>query len=135
VAGNVTLSDSEIELEPGPGVGNITNDSRQMTQHSRWVANLQLGYDSPNGKHGATLAYNAFDERILYAGINGFDDAFEQPFHSLDLTYSWFTSDRLSFKLRAQNLLDEPLEVKQDGVKVIEQEIGMTWLVDVSWSL
>jgi TonB-dependent receptor len=135
VAGNVTLSDSEIEIEPGPGVGNITHDSRPMTQHSRWVANLQLGYDSPGGKHGATLAYNAFDERILYAGINGFDDAFEQPFHSLDLTYSWFTSDRLSFRFRAQNLLDEPLEVEQNGVKVIEQELGMTWLVDLNWAL
>jgi TonB-dependent receptor len=135
VAGNVTLSDSEIQLDPGPGVGNVTNEQRQLTQHSKWVGNLQVGYDSPNGRHGATLAWNGFDERILYAGINGFDDAFEQPFHSLDLTYSWFTSDRLAFKFRARNLLNEPLEVKQDGVTVIEQEIGMTWLVDVSWSL
>jgi hypothetical protein len=99
------------------------------------VINAQLGYDSPDGKHGATLAYNSFDERILFAGINGFDDAFEQPFHSLDLTYSWFTTDNLTLKLRVRNLLQDDLEVEQDGVTVIEQDVGMTWLFDVRWSL
>jgi TonB-dependent receptor len=135
VAGNMTVSDSEIEITPAAGVGAITNEQRQLTQHSKWVINTQLGYDSPDGKHGATLAYNSFDERILFAGINGFDDAFEQPFHSLDLTYSWFTTDNLTLKFRVRNLLQDELEVEQDGVTIIEQEVGMTWLFDVRWSL
>ena len=135
LSGNLTLSDSEIDITPGPGVGNVTNETRRLTQHSEWVANLALGYDSPNGRHGATLAYNAFGERILFAGVNGIDDAFEQPFHSLDLTYSWFTTDHLTFKLRVRNLLQDELEVRQQGVTVLEQEVGMTWLFDVSWSI
>jgi outer membrane receptor protein involved in Fe transport len=135
VAGNVTLSDSDIKIPPGPGVGNVTNESRRLTQHSQWVANLQLGYDSLNGKHGATLAYNAFGERILFAGIDGFDDAFEQPFHSLDLTYSWFATDNLTLKLRLRNLLKDKVEVEQDGVTVIEQNVGMTGLLDIRWAL
>jgi len=135
VSGNLTLSDSEINIASGGGVGNITNDSRRLTQQSQWVTNLQLGYDAPNGRHGATLAYNAFGERILFAGINGFDDAFEQPFHSLDLTYSYFPTEELQLKFRARNLLNDEQEVEQDGVKIIEQKIGMTWLFDISWSL
>jgi hypothetical protein len=131
----VTLSDSDIKIPPGPGVGNVTNESRRLTQHSQWVANLQLGYDSLNGKHGATLAYNAFGERILFAGIDGFDDAFEQPFHSLDLTYSWFATDNLTLKLRLRNLLKDKVEVEQDGVTVIEQNVGMTGLLDIRWAL
>jgi outer membrane receptor protein involved in Fe transport len=78
VAGNLTLSDSEINIPPGTGVGNITNEKRRLTQQSEWVVNLQLGFDSFNGKHGATLVYNAAGERIFFAGINGFDDAYEQ---------------------------------------------------------
>jgi TonB-dependent receptor len=135
VSGNLTLSDSEIEIQPGPGVGNVTNETRRLAQHSEWVTNLQLGYDSPDGQHGATLAYNSFGERILFAGINGFDDAFEQPFHSLDFTYSWFTTDNLTLKLRIRNLLEDELEVEQEGVKIIEQEVGMTWLFDITWAL
>lgn len=135
VAGNLTVSESDIRIPVGAGVGNITNESRQLTQHSKWVSNLQLGYDSPGGIHGATLAYNSFGERILFAGIDGFDDAFEQPFHSLDLTYSWFATDNLTVKLRVRNLLDEKLEVKQDGVTIIEQNLGRTGLIDFRWAL
>ncbi|MBX3706340.1 MAG: outer membrane beta-barrel protein [Pseudomonadales bacterium] len=135
VAGNLTLSDTEIEITPGPGVGNITNQQRRLTQHSKWVANLQLGYDSPGGNHGATLAYNSFGERILFAGIDGFGDAFEQPFHSLDFTYSWFATDQLTLKFRLRNLLKDKLEVEQDGVSVIEQKVGLTGLVDLRWAL
>lgn len=135
VAGNLTLSDTDIKILPGPGVGNITNTSRRLTQHSKWVANMQLGYDSPDGKHGATLAYNSFGERILFAGIDGLDDAFEQPFHSLDLTYSWFPTEQLTLKLRVRNLLDEKFEVEQEGVTIIEQEPGLTMLIDARWSI
>lgn len=134
-AGNLTLSDTDIKILPGPGVGNITNVSRRLTQHSKWVANMQLGYDSPDGKHGATLAYNSFGERILFAGIDGLDDAFEQPFNSLDLTYSWFPTDQITLKFRVRNLLDEKLEVVQQGVKIIEQEPGLTMLIDARWSI
>lgn len=134
-AGNLTYSDSEISIEPGPGVGNITNTTRRLTQHSKWVANLQLGYDSPDGKHAATLAWNAFGPRILFAGVNGLGEAMEQPFHALDLTYSWYPTDQLTFKVRVRNLLDESLEVKQDGVAIIEQEPGMTVLIDAKWAL
>ncbi len=135
LAGNVTLSDSKIDIQPGPGVGNLTNSSRRLTQHARWVTNLQLGYDSPNGKHAGTLAWNAFGPRILFAGISGIGDALEQPFHSLDLTYSWFPTEQLTFKFRVRNLLGEELEVKQDGVSIIEQDPGMTVLIDAKWAL
>jgi len=135
VAGNITLSDSEIEIGQTGLVGNLTNPKRRLTQHSEWVTNLQLGYDSPNGAHGATLAFNSFGERILFAGINGFDDAYEQPFHSLDLTYSWFATDNVTVKFRLRNLLDEKLEVEQNGVKIIEQTVGMTGLLDLTWAL
>jgi outer membrane receptor protein involved in Fe transport len=135
LAGNVTLSESDIRIPVAAGVGNVTNESRQLTQHSRWVANLQLGFDSPGGAHGATLAFNSFGKRILFAGIDGFDDAYEQPFHSLDLTYSWFATDNLTVKVRLRNLLDDNLEVQQDGVKVIEQSVGRTGLIDFRWAL
>ena len=99
------------------------------------MVNLQLGFDSFSAKHSASLVYNSFGERILFAGINGFDDAKEQPFHSLDLIYSWFPSENFTIKLRVQNLLDDELEIEQNGVTILEQEVGTTFLVDVKWEL
>ncbi len=140
VAGNATISDSEIDLDRSvAGAASITNDSRRTTQHSEWVANLQVGWDSADAKHAGTLVYNVFGERVFFAGIDGNDDAFEQPFHSLDFVYSWYPIDALTVKLKIQNILDESLEIEQKGsagsVTVIEQDVGTTFALDVKWSL
>jgi len=137
VAGNVTFSDSEVVI-PATAGGNITNRTRELTQQSPWVANVQLGYDSFDGRHGATLVYNAFGERIFFAGINGVDDAFEQPFHSLDFVYTFFPTDQWTIKLRFQNMLDQTTRIDQkdaqgNEVRVIEQTVGTSFLLDVKW--
>jgi outer membrane receptor protein involved in Fe transport len=132
-AGNVTLSDSEIKV--GNLAFNLTNDVRPMAQHSEYVANLQLGFDSDNGAHAFTLAYNTFGERLFFAGRDGAPDAYEQPFDSLDFVYSFFPTDRLSMKFRIQNLLDEELEIQQRDTVVIGQKLGTTAKIDVKWDL
>jgi hypothetical protein len=132
-SGNVTLSDSELTV--GDVGFNVTNDVRPMAQHSEYVANLQLGFDSDNGAHTFTLAYNTFGERLFFAGRDGSPDAYEQPFDSLDFVYSFFPTDRLSFKFRIQNLLDEELEITQNDTVVIGQKLGTTAKVDVKWDL
>lgn len=128
VTGNVTASDSEITV--GSQASNVTNDKRGLTQHSEYVGNVQLGYDAPNGKHAATIVYNVFGKRVYFAGINGAPDAYEQPFNSLDLTYSFYPTEHFTVKLRLQNLLDEQLEIEQAGVVVLEQEVGTTVKLD-----
>jgi outer membrane receptor protein involved in Fe transport len=130
VAGNLTLSDSEIVI--GDAALNLTNDKRPMTQQSDYIANLQFGFDSPGGAHTATLVYNVFGERVFFGGRNGAPDAIEQPFHSLDLIYDFYPTESLSFKLRLQNLLDEQIEIEQGGVIVLEQTLGMTVKLDAT---
>ncbi len=139
LSGNATFSDSEVNISETIG-GDITNRSRRLTQHSEWVANLQLGFDSFDGKHGATLVYNAFGPRIFFAGINGQDDAFEQSFHSLDFVYSFYPTESWSFKLRFQNILDQTTRIDQvnsEGmeVRVLEQTVGTTFLFDIRYEL
>lgn len=130
IAGNLTLSDSEIII--GDAALNLTNNERRMTQQADYIANLQLGFDSPNGAHTATLVYNVFGDRVFFGGRNGAPDAIEQPFHSLDLIYDFYPTQSFSIKLRLQNLLDESLEIEQGGVIVLEQTIGMTVKLDAT---
>lgn len=118
LSGNVTLSDSEIQLDrqsivEQTGVSAaITNEVRRMTGHSEYVVNLQLGYDSDNGEHSGSLVYNVFGERILTAGIDGFDDDYEQPFHSLDMVYKYYPDFQSTITFKVQNILDEQIEIK-----------------------
>ncbi len=131
--GNLTLQDSE--LVAGPQADAPTNPVRELTGASPYVANLALGFDSSNAKHTASLAYNVFGERLYVAGRNGAPDGFEQPFHSLDLTYSWYPSDSLTIKAKAQNLLGEQIEIERNGIRTFQEDPGSSYSLSFSWAL
>ena len=122
-SGNLTLADSEITIGQGSGF-NATNNTRPLTQSSDYALNLQLGFDSFDAMHSASLAFNTFGERVFFAGRGGAPDAYEQPFNSVDFTYSWYPTDLLTIKLKAQNLLDEKAEIERGGIITRTQNVG-----------
>ena len=122
VQGNLTLQQSE--LIAGDEADDPTSLKRDMTEASPYVVNLVVGFDSPDGHHSATLGFNAFGERLYVAGRNGHPDGFEQPFNSLDMTYSWYPTAEMTIKAKAQNLLDESVEIERAGVIVYEEKPG-----------
>lgn len=134
---NITLSDSEIESAADQG---YTNPTRQMTGQSEYVVNTQLGYDSDNGMHSLSLVYNVFGERIYYAARqDGHQDAYEKPFNSLDVVYSFFPTDSLTAKLKVGNILDEKRtfeQVNSEGrnVTILEQNVGTSFSLDLRYS-
>ena len=131
-SGNLTLSDSEIKFGAIADQQNLTNATRRLTQHSKVVTNLQIGFDAPNEKHAATLVYNTFGERLFFGAIGaGSQDAFEQPFESLDLIYTYYPYDFMTIRVRLQNLLDDNTEIQQSGITIFEQEVGTTARLDL----
>jgi TonB-dependent receptor len=133
VQGNLTLQDSE--LVAGPLADAPTNPIRELSGASEYVANFMIGYDSRNAKHTASLIYNVFGERLYVAGRNGAPDGFEQPFKSLDFTYSWYPTDSLTFKAKAQNLLGEKIEIQREGIITFEEDPGTIFELGVQWAL
>jgi TonB-dependent receptor len=132
VQGNATFQESELVAGPRPDAP--TNPVRPLSGASEYVANVMLGFDSPDSKHTASLIYNVFGERLYVAGRNGAPDGFEQPFHSLDLTYSWYPTDTMTVKLKAQNLLDETVTIERQGITVFEQDPGINYSLSFSWA-
>lgn len=139
LSGNFTVSESEINIDTQKvveqtGVSTtITNPTRAMTGHSPWVVNMNLGWDAPNGNHSATLAYNVFAERIIIPGIDGKDDAYEQPFHSLDFIYSYFPSYSSTLKFKVQNILDEKKELEFENTLQRSETKGVNFEVSYKW--
>jgi outer membrane receptor protein involved in Fe transport len=130
-SGNLTWSDSEASIDPALAA-NLTNPTKRMTGHSEYVANFQLNYDSANGEHSTSLVYNVFGERILAAGVGGREDAYEQPFHSLDLVYNYYPSFSSKIGFKVKNLLGEDQEVTQSDILVRSKEVGT--VVSLSYS-
>lgn len=137
LSGNLTISDSEIVSPEGQG---FTNPTRTMTGQSPYVLNAQLAYDSEDGKHGAALSYNIAGEKIYFAAVEtGHDDAFEQPFSSLDFTYSYYPTEQFTIKTKLRNLLDENREITQTNsagtnVTILTQEVGTSINLDISYN-
>ncbi|MDJ0916870.1 MAG: outer membrane beta-barrel protein [Woeseiaceae bacterium] len=132
LSGNLTLSDSELQIDTTGITGAPTNAKRRLTGHSEYVANATLGYDSDSGEHSAFLNYNVFGDRIFYGGISGNDDAFELPFHSLGIVYKWFPTDYIEVNLSVDNILDESKKFEQTNsvgqtAILIDQVVGRTF--------
>lgn len=133
VQGNLTVQDSE--LVAGPNANVPTNPVRTLSGASDYVANLMLGFDSSDAKHTASLVYNVFGERLYVAGRNGSPDGFEQPFHSLDLTYFWYPTDNFTLKAKVQNLLGDEIEIERAGVVTFAEDPGTLLSLSFSWAL
>ena len=144
VSGNFTLSDSNVTigaidddeislfesqvldaLDATSASNIVTNNERRLVGHSEWVVNIQIGWDSDNGEHTATLAYNAFGPRIIVPGTRGNADAEEETFHSLDLTYSYFPDFNSQIRIAVRNIFDEQKEVLQENLPIFRQQEGI----------
>ncbi|ALQ10349.1 MULTISPECIES: TonB-dependent receptor domain-containing protein [Pseudoalteromonas] len=139
LSGNVTLSDSEIKLDRQAIVDQtgvsaaVTNTKRRLTGHSKYVVNMQLGYDAPSGEHAATIIYNVFGERIIIPGIEGQEDWMEQPFHSVDLNYTYFPDFNSSIKFKVLNILGQDQKIEADGVLTRSKEKGTEFSVEYKY--
>jgi outer membrane receptor protein involved in Fe transport len=138
IAGNMTVSDSEITIDPTLGTI-LTNQTRRLTGHSEWVFNATFGFDSNDGRHSAYLNYNAFGERIFFAGTGQNGDAFEQPFHSLGIVYKFFPTDRLQLEAKLDNILDEERVFEQanargEVARILQQDVGTTIGLTARWT-
>ena len=131
VQGNVTFQDSE--LVAGPNANVPTSPVRQLSGASDYVVNVMLGFDSPDSKHTASLIFNVFGERLFVAGRNGAPDGFEQPFESLDFTYFWYPTDKITFKAKAQNVLGSTIDIERADVVVFEEDPGTTFSLALQW--
>lgn len=139
VSGNLTLSDSEIQIDPQSVVDQakvstaITNTTRRLTGHSEWVLNLQFGYDSTDGNHSSSLVYNVFGDRIILPGIEGQDDSYEQPFHSVDFIYTYYPSYNSKIKLKLQNILNERKEIEFENTLRRSETKGVGFSLSYSY--
>lgn len=129
LTGNLVLSDSEINFGPG---STLWSDKRRLTGHSKYVVNAQLGYDSNDGKHAISAVYNVFGDRVFAGGLQQ-PDVYEEPFHSLDLVYSFYPMEQATVKLKVQNILGEKREFKQESVTYLEEEVGTSIGLDFKW--
>ncbi len=131
IGANYAWIDSEVDLGANPSIQ--TNSVRPLQGQSRYLVNLQLGFQSPDGNHEATLLFNRFGRRISQVGTSGAPDIYEEGVNQLDFVYSHKFAEEWSWKLRLRNLLDPTIEYTQGGEITREFDRGREVLVSVEW--
>ncbi len=129
--GNATFQ--EAELIAGDAADAPTNNKRDLTNAAPYIVNLLLGYDSDNGRHAATVAFNTTAKRLFVAGRRGAPDGFQQPFYSLDATYSWYPTENLTLKASVRNILGDDITIERLGVQTFEQKVGQQFGLGVAY--
>lgn len=113
--GNATYIDSEVNRSPAE-FPSVTKRGGALQGQSRYLANIQLGYDAPSMRERAALLLNYQSKRIYGVGILGVPNTIERPPLELDFTASkgwevWGHVVELGFK--AKNILGRGFKTTQ----------------------
>ena len=100
------------------------------------MINGQLTWDDLARDIVATLALNVAGERITDVGVNGLDDAYEQPAAVLDFVASHgfqVFGEFMRFEFKAKNLIDPQHVVDRSGVKERNFQTGRNVSFSLEW--
>ncbi len=112
-AGNVSLIDSKIRLDPTTGIQ--TSTERPLQGQSPWVANAQLGYDNVDAGTSLAVLFNIVGPRITEVGALGAPDIYEESVPVLDVVYRQKLVGPLKLGVKAKNLIDPEVLFTQGG--------------------
>jgi outer membrane receptor protein involved in Fe transport len=142
--GNLTLAQSNVdiaadELELIRAFDPNAKDSRPLQGQSSYVVNLDLGYSNPLSGTTVSVFYNVFGERLSEVSAGGTPNLFEQPRHTLDLTFSQGLPMGFTLKGSAKNILNaEYREIHTFKDQEFEKQIynlGRSFSLGISYGI
>ncbi len=149
LSGNVALADSKVQQdEPvevflgspqasGPDLLSpdvFTNEERPLAGQSDFVVNASLYYTVPSAGTTATVLYNGVGERLYQVGTDGFDDIFELPRHSFDVTLQQPMFNTMTARLAVENLTDAEYRYELGDVRTRKYKAGRQIKLDLGYT-
>ena len=115
---NASFIKSEVTITQ-----NTRTETRPMWGQSPYTVNIGLYYTNQNTGTSFSLGYNTYGKRIIQvADINVFKfdnpHVYELSRNIIDISISQILFDRLEAKLALKDILAEPLNWEQGGIKV-----------------
>lgn len=139
---NVSLIHSAVDLDATEAEDLRALDPRGETTRplfgqSPFLVNAELTYT--DARRAASVFYNVFGERLASVVYGATPDVYEQPRHSLDVTFSQALPRGLRLRASAKNLLDarerSTLSYKGETYVYRERALGRTFSLGLSATL
>lgn len=141
IGGNVSVLQSSVDQLPeivsaGLAVDSLYDQDRPLQGQSPLTTNVELAYVNPIKGWTASLSYSRFAERIAIASVRT-PNIYEQPRPLLNFSVQKRFSDKLSVRLRANNLLNPNYKKVQHyrGMDYVFENyrIGQTFSMSVNY--
>lgn len=125
---NAAYINTEITIDPDKVNASYpispTNQKRPMYGASPYLVNADIGYRQNWGIHTfsqATVTYNVYGKRVVFAGTFGSGDVYEMPAASLDFVLNNQVTERLNIDLSIGNILNPAIRQRQffDGEGIV----------------
>jgi hypothetical protein len=131
ITGNVTIIDSQIDMNPtefksrvdNARIGETVKSNRQMAGQAPYIVNFGLSYDGLDNFVNAALFYNVQGETLQFVGIADRPDVYTVPFNSLNFNISKSFGDdqRMNLGFKITNILDDKRESTQQSFGAQDQ--------------
>ena len=146
VFGNLSLIESAVSLDGDSalreGRAEVVNgqiiqigDDRRLQGQSDWILNAVVGFNDFKYNQEATLLFNVSGDRISEVGSGAQEDILLEPFLQLDFNYKIAVNERLDFKFKATNILNDSVERTQSGRTATEFDVGTTLQFGIDYKL
>ena len=135
VSSNLTLVDSNIDLENLDQTIVLTSLNRPMQGQSRYVANVIGEWSRPKARSTARYYLNYFSSRITDVGAFGLPDVLQDGLATMDFVYEYTIKgeDRWKLRFAAENLNNARWFLTQGGETFLGYREGRTFTVGTSF--
>ena len=132
---NLTLVDSNIDLENVDRRVVLTSLNRPMQGQSRYVANIIGEWSRPKARSTARYYLNYFSSRITDVGAFGLPDVIQDGLATMDFVYEYTIKgdDRWRLRFSAENLNNARWFLTQGGETFLAYREGRTISVGTSF--
>ena len=132
--GNLALIESEVQLS-SETAAQEGQTSRRLQGQSDFVLNLIFGWDDYKRDQSLTVLLNLSGDRISEVGQGDLPDILQEGVPLLSLTYKYDVNDKLTFKAKADNLLDSEIRRTQGGQLQSEFSTGAVFQIGFEYAL
>lgn len=116
--GNLSLMKSEVTISPDEMIiirayDRHASNTRELMGQSPYVVNLDLSYSNERWGFDSGVYFNRYGKRLAANSLGGTPDVYEQPFSSLNASFSKKLTAHFSVKASGKNLLDSRVTMSQ----------------------
>lgn len=131
VGANYSFIDSTVTLSPAAAQVQTSLD-RPLAGQSRNLFNVMA--EGRFGESSLRVLWNFVGDRITDVGASGLPDIYQEGRNQLDFVYSQRLFRRLTLRLSADNLTNDPYEFTQGDLRQRYFELGRTFSVNFGFS-